>query len=648
MKPFLKVKAPVCSALLLCLIATSVPAEAQFFDFFRPREQRVRHQVPQYPDDQLFDENGNPVYNEAAPQAPKEAGAIGEFRSQRPVHFPIVIRKNQWSQDDEANFQKFVVRIGKAIRNRECGTVKACMRDPKINPYASTDPKGLVLYSDCADWPYFLRSYFATKNGLPFSYVTGTEINKVPAASTADREDDMAKARTDNSPYGNLITSRGGSNVPKRPGEEKNYVHYLETLLDVISTRSLRVGPLSPTAELSDLYPVAMTRAGISAGTVIHSTGHAGIVFEVDASGTIHWCDAHPDGSVSYKIIKPSTLDRSRPDQGLGFFKFRNQKLVNAQSINGALYGGKIMLETNQELIASGRYSLEQYYGLGSNVLPGQQINPIQFRSAFSKLNFFDSLKFRLREKNNMASADAEITELTGALCTEIKQRVADVDKAIENGGPSKQHPDVMPQNIYSTSGFWEDYSSPGRDSRIRFSVMDIAKTSVSKFKQAKAGGLGIQFAGTAEDYQKVMLNIISKLNTSCQITYRKSDGSNKTLTFSQVINRLNKISFDPYHCPERRWGASGQELATCSDQDFDGAWYNAELGIRNTVGKLNDQEQLIIRSDRDITLSMLQDPGLKDRPEESQINLGTTKLPLMNLEAFFSSAEFLNLLKKP
>ncbi|WP_457825214.1 hypothetical protein, partial [Staphylococcus aureus] len=36
------------------------------------------------------------------------------------------------------------------------------------------DEKGLVIKPDCADFPYFLRAYFAFKLGLPFGYAKCT------------------------------------------------------------------------------------------------------------------------------------------------------------------------------------------------------------------------------------------------------------------------------------------------------------------------------------------------------------------------------------------------------------------------------------------------------------------------------------------
>ncbi|MES2854314.1 MAG: hypothetical protein V4692_00545, partial [Bdellovibrionota bacterium] len=93
--------------------------------------------------------------------------------------------------------------------------------------------------------------------------------------------------------------------------------------MDAISTATFRVGALSPNYSLSDVYPVKIDREGIRPGTIVHSTGHIYVVTEVDSRGNISMIDAHPDNSVTFKMFDSSKLARSRPDHGLGFFRFR-------------------------------------------------------------------------------------------------------------------------------------------------------------------------------------------------------------------------------------------------------------------------------------------------------------------------------------
>jgi len=61
-------------------------------------------------------------------------------------------------------------------------------------------------------------------------------------------------------------------------------------------------------------------------------------------------------------------------------------------------------------------------------------------------------------------------------------------------------------------------------------------------------------------------------------------------LGYSDVHDRLFDLSFDPYHCVERRWGATAPgELASCKDGSGKRAWYQAEQGLRNQTERTYD-----------------------------------------------------------
>ena len=80
---------------------------------------------------------------------------------------PWRIRKTEWAAADEAGFGQFV----RAIALSGCTTSTQCMQSA-ANPYHDSDPPGIVFPADCAKWVYMLRAYYASKNGLPFSYVS--------------------------------------------------------------------------------------------------------------------------------------------------------------------------------------------------------------------------------------------------------------------------------------------------------------------------------------------------------------------------------------------------------------------------------------------------------------------------------------------
>ncbi|MEK7358702.1 MAG: hypothetical protein AAB250_19815, partial [Bdellovibrionota bacterium] len=256
---------------------------------------------------------------------------------------------------------------------------------------------------------------------------------------------------------------------------------------------------------------------------------------------------------------------------------------------------------------------------------------------------FFDFLMMRLYSGTAPLATDAVVGDSMVSLCEVLKQRPPDIDKAIEAGMNRRPHPVQLPANVFSTTGEWEAYSTPSRDGRLRFAAADIPRVAVTKFKQGIRRLQRFSFNGTAQDFQRSMLARIAILNNTCKVTYTKSDGSRMTLNFSEMVRRLPRMSFDPYHCPERRWGASGQELASCVDGDQGGQWYSLQQVMRNTVGKQDVNERLVIRSDRPITMAMMTDPSLIDRPSAAPINLGSNRNRVVDLEAYFASQQFFN-----
>ena len=76
--------------------------------------------------------------------------------------------------------------------------------------------------------------------------------------------------------------------------------------------------------------------------------------------------------------------------------------------------------------------------------------------------------------------------------------------------------------------------------------------------------------------------------SAACTIVYRNSADQNVAIAgFDSLVKRLPLMSFDPYHCPERRWGATdAAELKYCRDDQGKIAWYQAEQTIRNYLDK--------------------------------------------------------------
>lgn len=592
--------------------------------------------------------NGRPVDPATGKPLSDAQMRLKEYREQPAQNMPVIITQPEWTPAIEAQYSAFVAKFGKGVKASPKRTIKSYMRDPNVNMYAGSDPAGVIYYSDCADLPYFLRSYFAFKNGLPMSIAADPTMSMVPYASEPNREKDLADiTKTESSPYGNILGRRAASNIPSRPGREQNYLTYWSKLMDQGSTRTFRVGPLSPNYDLSDVYPVKIDNANIRPGTVVHSNGHILVVTEVLPDGTINAIDAHPDNSVQFKVIDSSNLERSRPDHGFGFFNFRPAKAVGGQWLrapNGqqALYGAEIVTATDNELYRQGKWSMEQWFGPGTNVAPQEHVDPTAWHRAYGNIGFFDYVRTAL-SGSIVTKADVAAGSLMVALCDNLTQRVPDIAAAIDAKIPLKPRPSALPANIFNADGDWEAFSSPSRDSRSRQAILNLPRDIVQKFKNGVRNQLKLTYSGTAAQFQQAVVNRWALMDATCKATYVKSDGSSVSMNLSDMVRRAPRMSFDVYDCAEKRWGAQGAELQSCRDTDPSNAWYNAEQSMRNTVGKTDANENLIIRSTMPITLEMLQSGRYVDQPSSSSINLGASRSPLVDLKAYFASPQFLN-----
>jgi hypothetical protein len=66
-----------------------------------------------------------------------------------------------------------------------------------------------------------------------------------------------------------------------------------------------------------------------------------------------------------------------------------------------------------------------------------------------------------------------------------------------------------------------------------------------------------------------------------------RSDGGRVSFSYEEARQRLFAMSFDPYQCVERRWGAQDAgELASCRDGADKRAWYDAQQRLRNQIDR--------------------------------------------------------------
>lgn len=518
-----------------------------------------------------------PFYAEAAP---------------KPIEWQI--RNKTWTPAFEASYGDFIATLGKAKKAGACKTTNECLRSPKANPrfYAFNPPTLRNVLADCADFPYILRAYFSWMNDLPFSYPIGL-VTAGPGDTEAqiirdqivqlelemqtagffkkralkgqieDLQEDLAKARGAGikgdiryNKYGNIITEKR---------YVSNGVSFNDVLVEIagkISTASFRTDASSniTTQLFRDTYPVEISTRAIKPGTVLYdANGHVAVVYEVTRSGKIHLIDAHPDNSIT-NITYGEKFARTNVAVGAGFANWRPFTFDN----------GKVMAASNNQLPD---YSLIQFQKGGVFSLNG--VN----------MSFHEYVRNSLSSGTLEYQPVEELSELLDQMCNDVTERHDSVKAAINAKIPQMNHPEKLPKNIYGTEGEWENHSSPSRDARLRASMREGRKLVIKMIDGYRKSDSSIIYRG--RDLVADLKNTYLTKTKKCVIPVKKTNGVTMSLSLQTILNNIYKLSFDPYHCVELRWGLTDAEsLKSCAQSKDKLDWFNAEQGLRNRIDR--------------------------------------------------------------
>lgn len=496
---------------------------------------------------------------------------------------PWKVTKTEWSEQDELKWQSFV----KAIGESKCNTFDTCIIS-EANPYRDDLDLDGVHYSDCADFPATMRAYFAYKNKLPYSSVWGFQPNPL----SAEQEANIAKRRLEEEAKGNLAkfeeslkdiryslngnrpTSR--NNVPHSGGAARDYYSMVRQIQDVVSSGTYRMfhtnGDVQP-----DFYSPAITRDSIKPGTVLYKvTGHVALVYDVTEEGEVKYIDAHPDNSVTRGVFSREYM-RSNPFQGGGFKNWRPFKVVNAKvARDGTITSGRFVFKTDAEIPDA---SAEQYYG--SEPSPDWDWKKGKFSHQGKSLNYFDFIERRLADNVYRVDPVKKFRDKMMGLCTDIQERTRSVQTAIDSGLHNRSHPTNLPRNIYGADGEWEAYSTPGRDLRIRKRVLDLIDDAKDYMTKVISKDPFYTYQG--DNLKRDLIKVYHEVDSSCRISYQNTQRQEVRMSLTTALARVTKLSFDPYFCPERRWGARSQaELRSCVETADKAQWYEFTQFLRN------------------------------------------------------------------
>lgn len=482
---------------------------------------------------------------------------------------PWRITKETWSEEDERGYSEFVELIGGA----DCWNVDDCF-DSHANPYRVRHGN-IRFRADCADFPYLFRAYYAWMNGLPFAYQNGI----LPQSG---RTRDIRYTRG-----GNRVVAR--SSIPATA----NGINARSVFVDLqsaISSGSFRLhANANDKRNFTDMYSPRIGRDTIRPGTSIYdANGHVVLVWRVEDDGRVLTLSAHPDNSVSRSFYGRNFL-RTHPRLGAGFKDWRPIRLVGAtRASNGALVGGHIEALPNEALAD---FSLEQY--VGTETVDTSKRTFDQWRQA-SFVQNGENVDYYHYVRNAMAKGDLvmnpvnELRSSMRSICYDIRARKQAVEAAIENRIDKQPAPPRLPHNIYGTFGYWEFYSTPSRDARLKTALKEQRDHIEVLIGLQQQGSPSVEYGGA--NLIGDLLAAYDEESQRCVTTYVRSNGTRVNMSIHDIVGRIYDLSFDPYQCVERRWGAqTAEERSSCQDTADKTVWYNAQRFLRNQIDRTYD-----------------------------------------------------------
>ncbi len=425
--------------------------------------------------------------------------------------------KPAWNETYEAFYAAWIEQLfdGPVDENLSFPSLEPVLRDPHRNflhnSLALNEDKDLPATPDCADFPYYLRAYFAWKNSLPFSY---RRCNRGSAAKPPSC--DSAVIRND---------------FVQRAAPLAAFKALSRNLMDAVQSGN---GRTSLAGQETDFYPLPLKRDVLWPGTIYADPyGHVLVLTKwVDQTsnrpGILFAVDAQPDNSITRKRFWEGTfLFANIPGAGPGFKAFR-------PVVNNRLPG-------NDKLP---NFSMEQ-----------AALNPDEF---YAQLN-------KLINPGGLNATQAYEATLT-ALVEQLEARVQSVENGeayFRKGGATIAMP--VGAAIFETVGAWEDFATPSRDMRLLIAMNVLLKFPEKVTKYPELFNLTVESARQAKSEIE---RLHEKRIREKFIQYVRSNGKPFKLSVADVLARKSalEMGYNPNDCVEVRWGATAgtEEYASC------------------------------------------------------------------------------------
>ena len=388
------------------------------------------------------------------------------------------------------------------------------------------DEMKIVLRPDCADLPYFLRSYFAFKMGLPFGY------SKCSRGGGGNPPACFGWASIQNAEAG-----KGGNLAA-------SFGNYMRVVADGVHSGT---GRTRASDDNTDYYPVSLTQDTLRPGT-IYADPYGHILMLVkrvpqtsDGAGVFLAVDGQPDGTVARKRFwRGNFLYAQDPALGSpGFKRFRPIMLDRNHALRRL---------TNAEIAKNpeyGDFSLAAVASQGRGLL-------------------------RPHGRRDVAGAARSAARDDGS--NHLARRAGEDARDV-----GRERPQVSEQRQGRSvhAGRAGDLRDDRRMGRFR--------NAIARSAPADRDGCGASFPGPRRAAARALCDadrqspagvkaelerVLASELASRKFSYPRTDGSQWTLALKDVLDRATalEMAYNVNDCVELRWGApeGSQEAATC------------------------------------------------------------------------------------
>jgi cell wall-associated NlpC family hydrolase len=466
----------------------------------------------------------------------------------------------RWERDTDNLYAAFVEQLflNPGAADATWPDLQTLLRDPQRNllhdHLGLGEDEKLLLVPDCADLPYFLRAYFAWKFRLPFAFRRCTRGHAGIPPSCTERPlsnlDPWGPAAIATAAVPAEEAEPAPVEAGETPAEPRDELEVFQAFITrVANSVHSATARTVPSAEASDLYPVALTRESLPPGTVYADPyGHTLVVAAwipqgLERYGALVAADAQPDGTVGLRRFWRGTFlfSPETADVGAGFKAWRPAEYDRAAEA--------IVTPDNEALRRTNehpRWNDQQYAGTADD--------------------FYDSVEALINPRP--LEPEEALDSLVDALEEAAVRRVL----SVRNGEDYvRAHPDqtiAMPEGyeIFETEGAWEDFATPSRDMRLL-----IAIDTVLGFPDAVARAPE-RYGVVPDEVDAVVAGLRTALGRTLAdrgFEYVRSDGATQRLTPQDVVDRREgfETAFNPNDCVEIRWAApeGSNEAGSCA-----------------------------------------------------------------------------------